>query len=226
VGELELPEPLGRVSGRLLLSEAGQRIDRNVVKREITNLARGLLADALRQRTLLPPDGPQRRRLDHFVEYVRSVVRVEDRFGLAAELGLGDPADRGKKVATLRQLSLRAAPLRPISNRREALLVDIVRQSIAMPLHFDTGLLSWRPAKLGKRRRDGSFELEFGLRNAWIKRALDEDRALSLEAHRRAALLAGVITVASFFEQARAQNVLDVAPEHLVVALWRLLSLV
>jgi hypothetical protein len=226
VGELELPEPLGRVSGRLLLTDAGQRIDRNVVKREITSLARGLLADALRQRTLLPPDGPQRRRLDHFVEYVRGVVRVEDRFGLAAELGVGDPADRGKKVATLRQMSLRAAPLRPISNRREALLVDIVRQSIAMPLHFDTGLLSWRPAKLGKRRRDGSFELEFGLRNAWIKRALDEDRALSAEAHRRAALLAGVITVATFFEQARAQDVLDVAPEHLVVALWRLLSLV
>ncbi|HVI04405.1 MAG TPA: hypothetical protein VM869_37215 [Enhygromyxa sp.] len=226
IGELELPEPLGRVSGRLLLTEQGQRIDRNVVRREITNLARGLIADALRQRTLLPPDGPQRRRLDHFVEYVRTVVRAEDRFGLAAELGVAEPSDRARKIATLRQLSLRAAPLRPISNRREALLVDIVRQSVAMPLHFDTGLLSWRPAKLGKRRRDGSFEIEFGLRNAWIKRALDEDRALSPQVHRHAAFLAGVITVAAFFEQAREQDVLDVAPEHLVVALWRLLSLV
>lgn len=226
VGELELPEPLGRVSGRLLLTEQGQRIDRAVIRREITNLARGLLADALRQRTLLPPDGPQRRRLDHFVEYVRSIVRTEDRFGLAAELGVAEPGDRGQRVATLKQLSLRAAPLRPLSNRREALLVDVVRQSIAMQLHFDTGILSWRPAKLGKRRRDGSFEIEFGLRHAWIKRALDEDRALSPETHRRAALLAGVITVAAFFEQARQQDLLDVGPEHLVVALWRLLSLV
>lgn len=226
VGELELPEPLGRVSGRLLLTEQGQRIDRSVVRREITNLARGLIADALRQRTLLPPDGPQRRRLDHFVEYVRTVVRAQDRFGLAAELGLGEPADRGQKIATLRQMSLRAAPLRPISNRREALLVDIIRQSVAMPLHFDTGLLSWRPAKLEKRRRDGSFQLEFGLRNAWIKRALDEDKALAPEAQRRAALLAGVITVTAFFEQAREQELLDVQPEHLVVALWRLLNLV
>ncbi|MFO7565838.1 MAG: hypothetical protein R6X02_24565 [Enhygromyxa sp.] len=226
VGELELPEPLGRVSGRLLLTEQGQRIDRGVVRREITGLAKALLADALRQRALLPPDGPQRRRLDHFIEYVRSVVQVDDRFGLAAEFGLGGPVDRGQRVASLRQLSLRAAPLRPLSNRREALLVDVVRQSIAMQLHFDTAILSWRPAKLGKRRRDGSFELEFGLRNAWIKRALDEDRALSPEAHRRAALLAGVIVVAAFFEQARAQDLLDVAPEHLVVALWRLLELV
>lgn len=226
IGELELPEPLGRVSGRLLLTEQGQRIDRNIVRREITSFARGLIADALRQRTMLPPDGPQRRRLDHFVEFVRAVVRSEDRFNLAAELGLAEPADRGQRIAALRQLSLRAAPLRPISNRREALLVDIVRQSVAMPLHFDTGLLSWRPAKLGKRRRDGSFEIEFGLRNAWIKRALDEERALSPEAHRRAALLVGVITVSAFFEQAREQDVLDVTPEHLLVALWRLLNLI
>lgn len=226
IGELELPEPLGRVSGRLLLTDQGQRIDRAVIRREITTLAKTLLADALRQRALLPPDGPQRRRLDLFIEYVRSKVRVDDRFGLAAELGLAEPGDRGQRVASLRQMSLRAAPLRPLSNRREALLVDIVRQSIAMQLHFDTAILSWRPAKLGKRRRDGSLELEFGLRNAWIKRALDEDRALSPEAHRRAALLAGVITVAAFFEQIREQDLLDVTPEHLVVALWRLLGLV
>jgi hypothetical protein len=226
VGELELPEPLGRVSGRLLLTEQGQRIDRNLVRREIIELAKQLLADTLRQRALLPPDGHQRRRLDHFIEYLRSVLAVDDRFGLAAELGLAEPPDRGQQVAALRQMSLRAAPLRPLSNRREALLVDVIRQSIAMQLHFDTALLSWRPAKLGKRRRDGSFEIEFGLRNAWIKRALDEDRALSPEIHRRAALLAGVIVVTAFFEQARQQDLLDVGPEHLVVALWRLLGLV
>lgn len=226
IGELELPEPLGRVSGRLLLTEQGQRIDRAVVRREVTSLARELLADALRQRTLLPPDGPQRRRLDHFVEYARTVVRADDRFNLAAELGLDEPVDRGARFVALRSLSLKAAPLRPLSDRREALLVDIVRQSVAMQLRFDTAVLSWRPAKLGPRRRDGAFELEFGLRNAWIKRALDEDRALSPEAHRRAALLAGVIVVASFFEQVRATDQLEVGPEHLVVALWRLLGLI
>jgi len=225
VGQIELPEPLGRVSGRLLQTEQGQRIDRSVIHREVTTLARELLADALRQRTLLPPNGPQRRRLDHFVEYARSVVRTDDRFGLAAELGVSQPVDRGARVVALRHMSLKAAPLRPLSNRREALLADIVRQSIAMQVHFDTAMLSWRPAKLGKRRRDGSFQLEFGLRNAWIQRALDEDQALSLPEHRHAALLAGLICVAVFFQELRERDELDVGPEHLTVALWRLLQL-
>ena len=225
IGELELPEPLGRVSGRLVLTEQGQRIDRAVVRREVTQLARDLLADALRQRSLLPPDGPQRRRLDHFVEYARSVVRVDDRFGLADLLGASEAVDRGARFAALRQLSLGAAPLRPLSNRREALLVDVIRQSVAMALHFDTAILSWRPAKLGKRRSDGSFELEFGLRNTLIQNGLDEGKALSPEAHRHAALLAGVIVVAGFFEQLRENDVLEVGPEHVVVAMWRLLRL-
>jgi hypothetical protein len=226
IGELELPEPLGRVSGRLLLTEQGHRIDRAVVRREVTGLARDLLADALRQRSLLPPDGPQRRRLDAFVEYARSVVRVEDRFGLADLLGAREAVDRGARFVALRQLSLGAAPLRPLSNRREALLVDVIRQSVAMALHFDTAVLSWRPAKLGKRRNDGSFELEFGLRNAMIKAALDEGRALSPAVHRHAALLAGVVVIASYFEQVRESDALELGPEHVVVAMWRLLKLV
>lgn len=225
VGELELPEPLGRVSGRLLLTDRGQKIDRAVIRREVTTLARDLLSDALRQRALLPPDGPQRRRLDHFVEYVRSVVRADDPFKLAAELGIAVPVDRGHRVVALRHMSLKAAPLRPLSNRREALLVDVVRQSLALQIRFDTAMLSWRPAKLGKRRSDGSFELEFGLRNPWIQRALDEDQALTPAEHRNAALLAGVIVVAGFFQQARERDELDVGPEHLTVALWRLLKL-
>jgi hypothetical protein len=226
IGEIELPEPLGRVSGRLLLTEQGHRIDRAVVRREVTQLARDLLADALRQRSLLPPDGPQRRRLDAFVEYARSVVRGEDRFGLADLLGASEAVDRGARFVALRQLSLGAAPLRPLSNRREALLVDVIRQSVAMALHFDTAMLSWRPAKLGKRRNDGSFELEFGLRNALIKAALDEGRALSPAAHRHAALLAGVVVIASYFEQVRESDALELGPEHVVVAMWRLLKLV
>jgi hypothetical protein len=207
------------------LTEQGQRSDRAVIRREVTTLARELLSDALRQRTLLPPDGPQRRRLDHFVDYARSVVRTDDRFGLAADLGLTQLVDRGARVVALRQMSLQAAPLRPLSNRREALLADIVRQSIAMQVHFNTAILSWRPAKLGKRRRDGSFELEFGLRNPWIQRALDEGQALSLPEHRHAALLAGVVCVAVFFQEVRDRGELEVGPEHLTVALWRLLQL-
>ncbi|PRP95474.1 hypothetical protein ENSA5_39390 [Enhygromyxa salina] len=225
VGELELAEPLGRVSGRMLLTPQGQRVGRAQVREVITKEARALLADALRQRTLLPPDGPQRRRLDHFVEYIRGVVRVEDRFGLADDLGLGTPADRGARVVALREMSLGAAPLRPLTDRREALLAEVVRQSLAMRVHFDTAMLSWRPAKLGKRRRDGSLELEFGLRNRWVQRGLDEGRELDAGEHRRAALLAGVLVVAAFFEQAREREDVELGAEHLVVALWRLLRL-
>jgi hypothetical protein len=225
VGELELQEPLGRVSGRLLLTPQGQRVGQAKIREEITVQARALLADALRQRTLLPPDGPQRRRLDHFVEYIRAAVRVEDRFGLAEDLGLSEPVDRGQRVAALREMSLSAAPLRPLSGRRESMLSEVVRLSLAMRVHFDTAMLSWRAAKLGKRRRDGSLELEFGLRNAWIQRGLDEAGELSPEAQQRAALLAGVLVVAEFFAQAQAREDLSLGPEHLVVALWRLLKL-
>ncbi|KIG13657.1 hypothetical protein DB30_07865 [Enhygromyxa salina] len=225
VGELELPEPLGRVSGRLLLTPQGQRVGQARIREEVTAQARTLLADALRQRTLLPPDGPQRRRLDHFVEYIRGAVQVEDRFGLAEELGLTEPEDRGKRVAALRAMSLSAAPLRPLSGRREGTLAEVVRLSLAMRVHFDTAMLSWRAAKLGKRRRDGSLEIEFGLRNAWIQRGLDADGDLPDVEHRRAALLAGVFIIAEFFAQAGERDDVELGPEHLVVALWRLLKL-
>lgn len=225
VGELELPEPLGRVSGRLLLTAKGKLVGQAKIREEITGQARALLADALRQRTLLPPDGPQRRRLDHFVEYIRGAVRVEDRFELAEELGVSEPVGRGQRVAALRAMSLSAAPLRPLSGRREGMLSEIVRLSLAMRVHFDTAMLSWRPAKLGKRRRDGSLEIEFGLRNVWIQRGLDQGAELSAEQHRDAALLAGVLVVAEFFCEARGRDDVALGAEHLVVALWRLLKL-
>lgn len=225
VGELTFPEPLGRVSGRLILTPVGQRVGAKQVEDIVLGEARTLLADAMRQRTLLPPDGPTRRRLDAFVEYVRAKIRVKDSFALADDFGLTTPEDAGRRVAMLRAMSLGAAPLRPLGNRREVLLQEVVRQSLAMAVHFDTAMLSWRPAKLGKRRRDGSMEIEFGLRNAWIQRGLDEEKELSAEEHRNAAMLAGVLVVASFFEQAREREDINLGREHLVVALWRLLEL-
>lgn len=224
-GELNFLEPLGRVSGRLLITPAGRRVKPREIEDVVRREARALLADALRQRTLLPPDGPARKRLEHFIEYMRTRVRDKDTFGLAEELGVAEPADPGRRVAMLRAMSLGAAPLRSLGGRRDALLVEVVRQSLALAVHFDTAMLSWRPIKLGKRRRDGSFEIEFGLRNPWIQRGLDEDRQLDDDAHKQAALLAGVFVVAGFFEQARRREDVDVGVEHLVVALWRLLQL-
>jgi hypothetical protein len=225
IGELNFPEPLGRVSGRLAVTPMGKAAGSKKIEEVVRGEARALLADAPRQGILLPPDGPARRRLDTFVEYMRAKVREKDPFELADALGLAPPSDPGKRVAILRAMSLHAAPLRPLGSRRDALLADVVRQSLAMAVHFDTAMLSWRAAKLGKRRRDGSFEIEFGLRNPWIQRGLDEDRSLTAEQHREAALLAGLFVVASFFEQARDRDDIAVGPEHLVVALWRLLEL-
>ncbi len=226
VGELSFPEPLGRVSGRLILTPVGQRVGARQVEEIVRTEAREMLADAIRQRTLLPPDGPARRRLDAFVGYVRAKIREADTFRLAEEFGLTGPEDPGRRVAMLRAMSLGVAPLRSLArSRREMLLQDVVRQSLAMAVHFDTAMLSWRPAKLGARRRDGSLEIEFGLRNAWIQRGLDEQKELNTEEHRNAALLAGLLVVAAFFEQATAREDLDLGREHLVVALWRLLEL-
>lgn len=225
VGEIELEEPLGRVSGRLWLTLEGQRSGPLLMRKEITDHARSLVADALHQRALLPPDGPQRRRLDAFVEYARNVVSKTDRYQLAALLGVGNVGDRAERIHKLKQMSLDAVPLRPLQPRRDALLADIVKQALAMPIRFDSSILQWRSAKVGKRRRDGTIELELGLRNAWIQRALDESQQLQMGAHREAALLAGVIVIAEFFTQAGEAAELDVGPEHLVVALWRLLRL-
>lgn len=225
IGDIELDEPLGRVSGRLWLTLDGQRAGPMLMRKEITDHARSLVADALHQRALLPPEGPQRRRLDHFVDYARTLVAKADRYQLAEVLGVARPSDRAQQIQELKRLSLTAVPLRPLPARREALLADIIKQSLAMPVHFDAGMLQWRPAKLGKRRRDGSIEIEFGLRNAWIQRALDEAQALSMAPHREAALLAGVIVIAEFFAQAQDRPELELGPEHLIVALWRLLKL-
>ncbi len=225
VGEVELDEPLGRVSGRLWLTLDGQRAGPILMRKEITDHARELLADALHQRALLPAEGPQRRRLDAFIEYARGTVAKIDRYQLGPLLGVGSAADRAERIAKLKQISLDAVPLRPLQPHREALLVDVVKQALAMPVRFDAGMLQWRPAKLGKRRRDGSIEIEFGLRNAWIQRALDDDKQLQIGPHREAALLAGLIVLAEFFLQARAVPELQLGPEHLVVALWRLLKL-
>ncbi|MCA9700739.1 MAG: hypothetical protein KC431_24645, partial [Myxococcales bacterium] len=223
--EITLPEPLGRVSGRLVKTPVGIAADPRIIDREVAVLAQNLLADALRQRALLPPIGPHRERLDLFIEYARSKIRDDDRFGLAQALGVAAPEDRGQRVAALRQMSLDAAPLRPLPDRREALLAQVVGQSLAMKVQFDTAVLTWRAANYRRRRPDGTFEVEFGLRNTWVQRGLDEDRALDPATHRRAALLAGVLVVAEFFYQAREADDVNVGPEHLVVALWRLLQL-
>ncbi|NVB37103.1 hypothetical protein G6O69_04625 [Pseudenhygromyxa sp. WMMC2535] len=225
---LELPEPLGRVSGRLVLTTLGAKLERTIpdsLERIITTHARDLLADALHQRALLSPLGPQRQRLDHLIDYARARVRAGDPFELAAPLGIAPTPGHDQRIASLRRMSLEAAPLRPLPHRREALLAQVVSQSLAMNVRFDTAILSWRAAKLGKRHRDGALELEFGLRNAWIQRALDEDHQLDPPTHRRAALLAGLLVVTEFFHQARGREDLELGPEHLSVALWRLLEL-
>jgi hypothetical protein len=193
------------------------------MRREITDHARSLVAEVLQQRALLPPDGAQRQRLDHFIEFARNVVGKTDHYNLAQALGASQASDRSERIAKLKQMSLDKVPLRPLQPRRDALLADIVKQSLAMPVRFDASILQWRAAKLAKRRRDGSIEIEFGLRNAWIQRALDEGQQLQMGPHREAAFMAAVVVIAEFFGQARAMPELELGPEHLVVALWRLL---
>ncbi|GEM_PF-4026639 len=224
--ELRLPEPLGRVGGRLLLTPQGARVEGERIDARVRDAARALIADAPRQRALLSPLGTQRDNLDHFIAYARQRIGPGDPFDLAEVLGAEVPDDRAERVARLQRMSLEAAPLRPLPRRREALLAQIVTQSLAMKVHFDTSMFSWRAAKLGKRRRDGSQAINFGLRNRWIQGGLDEDRELELPAHRRAALLAGAFVVAEFMAQLRERDELDIRSEHLTVALWRLLKLV
>lgn len=222
--ELKLPEPLGRVSGKLVMTPKGRRLDRLELQAHVAARARELLLSAPGQRALLPPLGRRREKLDHLLTYLRQTAKARDEFDMAEALGVDTKGERADRELELRRLSLRAAPLQPLPDQRVALLERVVVQSLAMKLRIGSAMLVWKAARLGRRRRD-TIDLDFGLRNAWVQRALDEERVLDRDAHRHAALLAGALVVAEFFHQARPREDLALSDEHLSVALWRLLQL-
>lgn len=215
VGELRLPEPLGRVSGRLWLT---RNAPHDELRRAVTNLARDLLAELVRQRCLMPPDGPRRPKLEAVINYARDKVRRDDPMGLSPMLGV---IKETPSTGAALDRSLRAWPIKRLSPQLERWLAEIVIQSIGFRVHLDTAFLSWKAAKVQRIRADGSVELELGRRNEWVQRALE----VGTSRDKNAPFEAAVLVVAEFFRQAREQKFFMHSPADEAVAYWRLLAL-
>ncbi len=216
VGELRLPEPLGRVSGRLWIAA---RIEHRELEKLVTEHAVGLLAAVVEQRFLAVPGSPQREKLEALVDYARKAVLLDDRLGLAPLLGVDRAPERPTETALDR--SLRAWPLHRLPDRDDIWLEDAVVQSLGMQVVLEKAMLSWKAARITGRRPNGTLVLELGLRNTWINRAT---RVGSAE-RRIASLEAAVVVMAEFFRQTADQGTFVVSNPDRAVAYWRLLAL-
>jgi hypothetical protein len=219
VGEVELPEPLGRVSGRLWLTQSGQRASRAQLQAAVLGLARELIAGALHQKTLLSPRGKRRERLGHFINYARGIVVHDDPHALAAGLGLrrGRAKSPGEAAAKLLEVSLRAVPLEALPEAPAARFASLLRQSLGLALHIDTASLSWRVLEVQGRRSDGAFRVELGRRSEWIQETLagkpDTESCTT------------VLAIAHFHHGAALEKTLKTGPEYRTVAYLRFLTI-
>jgi hypothetical protein len=180
--------------------------------------ARALFEELVRQRSLLPPSGPRRDKLDAVVAYARGKVEDSDPLQLAPLLGIGEAAPRTEAAL---DRSLRAWPLQRLSPKLERWLAEIVIQSIGFRLALDTAFLSWKAAKVKAVERDGTVHVDLGRRNVWIQRALEVETSRD----RYAPFEAAAIVVADFFHQARERGFFEATPADEAVAFWRLLAL-
>jgi len=225
IGKIELPEPLGRVSGRLWLRHPR---DPARLRPEVQGMARDLLAVLVRQRLLTAPDSDRRAKLDAFIDYARTVVAERgDPLALASILGTDDrPAP---VVESALDQSLRNWPLRKLTTSPDGWLHEIVIQSIGLSLEIKTAMLSWSAVKLSQASK-GGYKLELGLRNAWIHRALypertDKGALVNRQAAGMDAFVASSVVVAEYFRQAEAAGFIAANDSHRTVAQWRLLAL-
>lgn len=212
VGEVTLPEPLGRVSGRLWLS---QRTPSDAVKKVVYELARDLMRTVMRQRVMLPP-GDRRDKLEAFITYARKVADEDQDLELRAILGR---PESGRSAESTLDTSLRSMPLRPLGDKPALWLSDVIRQSIGLPIRVSTALLSKKICSVERVRSDGTVEIEFGRRNPWIVAAMQDGSGID------APFQAGALVLAEFFRQVKERNLIDVDPAYEAVAYWRLLAL-
>jgi hypothetical protein len=159
IGVLRLPEPMGRVRGRLWLTQQGRLARSSELQKLVDALAHELLVDAPRQRALMVEGDPRREALGHLMEYLR-----------ARDLHF----DGHPKVPVFEEgldQSLRRAPLsRGFSGD---LLVDLIRNALGQRAPVEGAILSWSLAEL----KDGRSKIELGRRNRWVKAAAESPEA-------------------------------------------------
>jgi hypothetical protein len=218
VGKFTLPEPLGRVSGRLWVQRG---VDLRRLEAEAAAMARDLFAIAFAHRSLTLPDSERRRRLDAFFDYVAATTRHEDPHGLRVLVGMA-PAGSDIRVALAR--AQRDQPLRKLPTRLEAWFFDALVQCLGVPIHLERSMLSWRLLQVHDRGTRG-FTLDVGLRNATIHAALDPGSWPDRETARTRVFAAVALVIGEFMRTIAKEGKFDVTPADREVALLRLLTL-
>jgi hypothetical protein len=159
VGTLRLPEPAGRVRGRLWLTKRGRLARSAELQKEVAKLAHQLLLDAPHQRSLMVEGDPRREALGHLMDYLRG---RELHFDHQVPL----PEFESGLAASLRRMPVKV----PI--RGEA-LVDLLRNALGQRAPIEGAMLSWTLVEL----LEGRSKLELGNRNRWVKAARESSPA-------------------------------------------------
>lgn len=180
VGEVRLPEPLGRVGGRLWLTPTGRLARSRQLQGMAAEVAAELLARAPYERALLPAEDPRHGALATLVDYLRERTEQSEALGSSRAFAhlrevLSPAPDAQTPFEADVDASIRRWPLRAGPGRDR--VVDLVRCALAQKAPIRRALLSWKVAEL----QEGRSAIELGGRNRWIK-AADEDPVASFEA--------------------------------------------
>jgi hypothetical protein len=215
VGDVDLPAPLSRVSGRVWLTKDGIAAGLRRIEAEVRGLVRSVVAAAATQRFLMAPGSERRDELERFVRACRDLATRDSSLGLAEALRLSDekPAERQDPMQSLKRHPLHKLP--PVPRKW---LASLVQQALVVPLDVDTAWLSWRPARLEAGER-GPPRIELGRRHDWIGRALSD------EPDKVMIFAAACLAVADVLRQARAEKLAMARPGAETVAMYRLLAM-
>jgi len=220
IDDIELPAPLECVGGRLILTRQGARSVGERLSGEIRGLCRVVVAQALEQRRLHRPGGPQHAGLGEFVARCQAAIAA-GQGALIADLLSPKPGPEGERLETRLAVSLQRHPLQRLPPPGPRRLEALLRQVLTRPLTVGSALLSWQPASLRRAAETGAgWEIELGRRNAFVQ------RALAAEQSPEDVYLAAALAVAALFSGAREAR----APVSSLVDEWvanyRLLALV
>ncbi|MBA3544999.1 MAG: hypothetical protein H0T76_00800 [Nannocystis sp.] len=220
VDDIELPAPLECVGGRLILTRQGTRGVGDRLAGEIRGLCRIVVAQALEQRRLHRPGGPQHAGLGEFVARCQAAVAA-GQAALIADLLSPKPGQGGERLGQRLAASLQRHPLERLPPPGPRRLESVLRQALARPLAVGTALLSWQPASLRRVAETGAgWEIDLGRRNAFVQ------RGLAAEQGPEDAYLAAALAVAALFSAAREARAPVSSLLDEWVANYRLLALV
>lgn len=220
IDDIELPAPLECVGGRLILTRPGSRAGGERLAGEIRGLCRTVVVQALEQRRLHRPGGPQHAGLGEFVARCQAAIAAGEG-ALIADLLSVKPGPEGERLGVRLAASLQRHPLQRLPPPGPKRLESALRQALARPLAVGSALLSWQPASLRRVADTGAgWEIDLGRRNAFIQRALASEQGPE------DAYLAAALALAALFSAAREAR----APASGLVDEWvadyRLLALV